>query len=110
MSETFIRTDGSQGVRVNVYNGKYSLNAAYEGKDGKVNLSWAKKQTGRDQFAEKATPISISLGDKETAKGVLRMLFKEIDGGATTQAQKPPAEKKPDPPPAATEYQDDVPF
>jgi hypothetical protein len=80
MADNFIRTDGSSGIVVNVYKDTYSLNSAYEGRDGKVNLNWAKRQTGKDQFAEKATPISVKLGEKAEATAALLMILKEITG------------------------------
>jgi hypothetical protein len=79
--EMFIRVSGSQGVIVNNYNGKYSLNSAWEGKDGKVNMNWAREQVKKDEFKEKATPIKVFLGDKESALKALREIYEAIEPG-----------------------------
>lgn len=107
MSEA-IRTGKTSGVKLEVYQGIYSLSAQNEN-NGKFWAQWAKYKKNKTDYFEKDFPVKAILGDKETAKGVLRMLFKEIDGGATTQ--NPPAEKKTDPPPPPPANVDlDVPF
>jgi len=35
---------------------------------------------GKDQYAEKATPIKVDLGDKEAAEGALLSALKQITG------------------------------
>ena len=80
MQDNFIRTSGTQGVIMQEYNGKYSMSSAWEGKDGKINMTWAKLQTGRDEFAAKATPVKVGLGEKDVAIGVLRTLLSELEG------------------------------
>jgi calcineurin-like phosphoesterase family protein len=60
----FIRTSEHGGFEVQEYNGKWSLCSAWEGKDGTVRVNWGKRQNGKDQYAEKATPIKVDhLGD-----------------------------------------------
>lgn len=76
----FIRTSGTSGIVLESYNEKYSLASAWESKEGKTMLRWAKEQRGRDEYAEKATPTKVTLGDKVTATGVLLMLLFEITG------------------------------
>lgn len=78
--DEFIRTKGTQGIVLQEYQGTYSVAAAWEGKEGKTMLKWGKEQKGRDNFAETATPIKITLGDRETAIGVLKMLLSEFTG------------------------------
>jgi hypothetical protein len=97
-----ISTAKDTGIKLDVYNGVYSLTAQRENQ-GKFWPVWAKFKKGKEAYQDKDWPVKVTLGDKETAKGVLRMLFKEIDGGKTTQAEKkPPAQKAP---PAQTQQQ-----
>jgi hypothetical protein len=72
--ENFIRTIGKQGVFVDEYQGKISLCAAYESGEGKAYRKWGKEQTKRDEYAEKATPVKVTLGTKENALEVLRQI------------------------------------
>ena len=81
--DEFIKTAGSQGLILQEYQGKYSLAAAWEGKEGKVNMKWAKEQKGKDEYAEKATPIKVSLGDRETAIATLKALLGQLGAAET---------------------------
>ncbi len=76
----FVRTSEKGGFEVQEYNGKWSLASAWEGKDGTVRVNWGKRQNGKDQYAEKATPIKVDLGDKEAAEGALLSALKQITG------------------------------
>ena len=76
----FVRTSEKGGFEVQEYNGKWSLCSAWEGKDGTVRVHWGKRQNGKDQYAEKATPIKVDLGDKEAAIGALLTALKQISG------------------------------
>ena len=70
--ENFIRTTGKQGVFIDEYQGKISLCAAYESNDGKSYRKWGKEQIRRDEYAEKATPVKVTLGDKDNVINILR--------------------------------------
>ena len=51
------------------------------GRQGRtVRVNWGKRQMGKDQYAEKATPIKVDLGDKEAAIGALLTALKQITG------------------------------
>jgi hypothetical protein len=76
----FVRTSEKGGFEVQEYNGKWSLASAWEGKDGTVRVNWGKRQMGKDQYAEKATPIKVDLGDEKTATGALLSALKQITG------------------------------
>jgi hypothetical protein len=78
--DDFIRTAGTNGIVLQAYKDVLSLASAWEGKDGKVNLRWAKEQKGRDEYAEKATPTKVVIGDQQTATGTLLLLLKRITG------------------------------
>jgi len=70
-----ITTDGKNGVKLTEYKGIYQLTACY----GEYE-KWGKPQTGKDTYAEKAMPIRLILGDKDTALGVLSQIAHEITG------------------------------
>ena len=76
----FVRTSEKGGFEVQEYNGKWSLCSAWEGKDGTVRVNWGKRQMGKDQYSEKATPIKVDLGDAQTATGALLSALKQITG------------------------------
>ncbi len=76
----FVRTSEKGGFEVQEYNGKWSLASAWEGKDGTIRVNWGKRQTGKDQYADKATPIKVDLGDEKTATGALLSALKQITG------------------------------
>jgi hypothetical protein len=78
--ETFIRTSEHGGFLINEYQGKYSLNSAWESDDGTVRQNWGKRQKGKDQYAEKATPIKVDIGDKEHATAALLFALQQITG------------------------------
>lgn len=80
MSDLFIRVSEHGGFQINEYKGSYSLNSAWESKDGIVRQNWAKRQKGKDEYADKATPIKVEIGDKKTAEAVLLAALKEITG------------------------------
>jgi hypothetical protein len=81
MSEA-IRTGGKDGIRLDEYNGGYSLVSLREGTDGKFREQWATYQLGKDKHAEKDWPVKVPLGsDRETAIGVLRTLLAELGAG-----------------------------
>jgi hypothetical protein len=76
MSE-FIRTDQEygNGVKLAEYKGKYYLHACREGKDGNVYDDWAYPQGPNRKPKDKAVPVKINLGDRETAKKTLIMIL-----------------------------------
>jgi hypothetical protein len=83
--DDFLRTSGTNGIVLQVYKDILSLASAWEGKDGKVNLRWAKEQKGRGEYAEKDIPVKITLGDQATATATLLMLLRNITGRDYTE-------------------------
>lgn len=75
-----IRTGNKTGVVLDTYNNKYSIASVSDDKDGTWRKEWARKQVGKDKLAEKATPIKVYLGEKETAIAALQQLIQEIQG------------------------------
>ena len=80
MSEEFVKTTDHGGFIVNEYRGSYSLNSAWQADDGVVRQNWALRQKGRDQYADKATPVKIDLGPTEDAKKALLEALRIITG------------------------------
>jgi hypothetical protein len=74
-----IMTGDKYGIELEEYKGQYSLAATYTGQDGVTRKEWAKRQTGRDQFAEKATPVKVRLGDRSSAVMALTKILNSLD-------------------------------
>ena len=101
MSEVIRATD-KDGVKLVFYRDNYELQAHKEGNDGTYYQQWSKPQIGRDKFADKAIPVKIVIGPKETAAGVLLSLLQEITGCEYVPSGEPRTRQElPD---------DDVPF
>jgi hypothetical protein len=81
MSEA-ISTGNNNGIKLEGYKGTYSLSSMREGQDGIFRAQWAKYQIGKDKIAEKNWTVKVSLGDRETAIGVLKMLLAELEGNS----------------------------
>jgi hypothetical protein len=94
MSEV-INTGDKKGIKLEEYNGVYSLSAYQENK-GKFWAVWAKYHKGSD-YQEKDWPVKVTLGDRATAEGVLLMILKEITGDE--YIIKPDDYEQPKPPP-----------
>jgi hypothetical protein len=73
-----IRTSEKSFIELEEYKGNYSLASCYEGTDGTVRKEWAKRQMGKDKYADKATPVKVFLGNRETAIAVLQTLMAEL--------------------------------
>jgi hypothetical protein len=72
MSE-IITTDGKNGVKLEEYNGVYSISACYNG-----YVQWGKMKVSKTDYADKDRPVKVVLGNKETAAQVLRELLTAI--------------------------------
>lgn len=92
-----IKTGDKTGVEIEEYQGRYALASLYIGTDGKMYKEWAYRQYGKDKVADKATPIKVSLGDKQQAIDVCREMLKYF--GHTFAADQLPVDSG-----------DDVPF
>ncbi|HQI26287.1 MAG TPA: hypothetical protein PLY95_03530 [Candidatus Paceibacterota bacterium] len=57
-----IEIDERRSVKIEEYNGNYSLVAMYNGFP-----QWAKYQIGKDKYADKARPVKVDLGDQAMA-------------------------------------------
>jgi hypothetical protein len=66
-----IKTGEKTGVKVEEYKGVISLSAQNIAGD-KNYTKWGKEQIRRDEYAEKATPVKVTLGDKDNVINILR--------------------------------------
>ena len=73
-----ISTGNKNGIILEEYKGNYSIAAQRESNDGRFFTQWAKPQIGKDLYGDKAQPVKINLGNKETAIGALKMILKEL--------------------------------
>lgn len=72
-----IKTTDYDGIYLEEYNGKYSINALRVSNE-KFYTVWAKYTKGKDVYQEKDWPVKVNLGDKETAKTTLLNLLAEL--------------------------------
>jgi hypothetical protein len=75
----FIRIDKYTVVKIEKYNGVFSLVEGWEGKGGDFKANWIKQPFGKEKI-EKELPKKIKLGDAETARNTLAMLWKQCGG------------------------------
>jgi hypothetical protein len=78
-----IRINDYDMVKLEEYNGKFSLVLGYEAKDGSFKVKWSKQEFGKGN--EKNVPVKVPLGDKPSAVMVLGMWLRELDGGERAQ-------------------------
>jgi hypothetical protein len=69
--DKIIKTGEKTGIKVEDYKGVISLSAQNVVGD-KSYTKWAKEQIRRDEYAEKATPVKVNLGNKDNVVNVLR--------------------------------------
>lgn len=74
MSE-IIQVDGKSGIKIREYQGKYSLQATYNG-----YVNWCKPKVSKDAYSDKDRPIEVQLGDKITADKILIEILNQITG------------------------------
>jgi hypothetical protein len=67
-------------VEVENYNGTYSIKEGWINREGKFNPNWCVKEFGKEK-TKKNVPVSVRLGDRDTALAVLGELYREISGG-----------------------------
>jgi len=102
MNDFWERKDG-YGIQVNEYNGNYSLQAAKQ-KEDKIYLDWAflsKWDEGTRGFVpdEKKRPMSVYLGDRESAIKALKFFLNELtrnDGGGQAPDPGDPVQGEPE--------------
>ena len=72
------KTTNYDAVQVDEYMGKYSISSHRVSND-KVYANWARYQTKKDEFNERAWPVKVVLGEKEMAIATLKAMIKEIE-------------------------------
>ncbi len=68
------------GIKLDEYNGKYSLLFCRVKKDGSYESQWAKYSKRKGDYQDKDWPIKVPLGDKKTAIGALEMILSYLRG------------------------------
>lgn len=67
------------------------MSDCYIGKDGEIRKTWGKKQKGRDEYWDKATPIKVTLGELDkaiqTVQGILDDLMSLV--GPSLEREQP---------------------
>jgi hypothetical protein len=85
----------------------YALQEGWVTREGEFKVNFCKREFGKKgSKTEKTVPVSIPLGNKETAIATLTMLLKEISGSGQQQPAPPTSPNRyPQEPP-----EDDIPF
>lgn len=68
------------GVFLEEYKGSYQLIAGRAGNEGTNYKRWAFPKTKDKKPTEKAIPVSVNLGDRSTAIGILKKMVAELEG------------------------------
>ena len=102
---TITMADSKYGdcILLDEYNGQISIVSAREGKDGKVHPQWAYPQDKDRKPREKAIPLKVTLGDRDTAIRHLRYMLDCLEAGGGED--EPPVSA-----PAPGPVDDDIPF
>jgi hypothetical protein len=75
-----ISVDKYTSLTVENYNNVFSIKEGWVGKEGAFKPNFCKREFGKEKI-EKKCPVSVRLGDRDTALAVLRELYAEISGG-----------------------------
>jgi hypothetical protein len=67
-------------VQLEVYNNVYSIQEGWKTRNGDYKPNFCSRRFGGKDAPEKTVPVSVKIGDKETAVAVLRELIAEIEG------------------------------
>ena len=102
--ELVIVDDYNNGIEINEYEGKYSLNATNRGKNDVDYRQWvflSRWSNGESVPDEKKRPMSVRIGSsKEDAIRTLETLIIKLKGGI----------REPEPPDSPSVPEDDIPF
>lgn len=98
MNEIFYKVPESKysdGVFLEEYKGVFKLIAGNTGRDGTNYKKWAFPQNKDRKPTEKATPVSVNLGPRYTAIGILKKMIAELENPHADffAAKKEPAVK-----------------
>ena len=67
-------------VSVEEYNGTYSIQEGWKTRNGDYKPNFCTRRFGGKDAPEKTVPVSVKIGDRDTALAVLRELYTEISG------------------------------
>ena len=93
-------------ILLDEYNGTISIVSARESKEGKIFPQWVFPQDKDRKPRDKAIPLKVTLGDRETAARHLRYLADCLDKGANNSTSYP----APDTPQQSDDDFEDLPF
>lgn len=83
-----IRIDQYTMLQLNEYKGVFQIQEGYEAHDGSFKPSFIKREIGkRGERTEKTIPLSIKIGDKQTAIFALQTILSNLRG-ATPEAHE----------------------
>jgi hypothetical protein len=72
--EDIITTKDKHGIKLEEYEGVYSLTACYNG-----YTQWGKQKVNKTDYSEKDRPIRVVLGDKDQAVKALLDIVNKIE-------------------------------
>ncbi len=84
--EDVVKVDNYNSVTIQEYDGKFSLNAVQNGQNDNFYLKWAfpsEWKNGKQKAGDKAWPVRVMLGDRETAINVLSTVLIKLKGQAS---------------------------
>jgi hypothetical protein len=76
-----IKTGVSSAIKLEIYNGNYSLTSGWIDKEGNFKLNWSTVETYNKETrvkTDKKMPIKISLWSKDRSIEILRELLTEL--------------------------------
>jgi hypothetical protein len=103
----YIEIGNDRAVRLDEYQNTFSI-SMHRNYLGKFYWQGCKVIIGKDQIAEKTSPMKATLGNRQMAIHVLSMFLKELMHGSQEDPQGPPRETSKPIPPLIDE--EDVPF
>lgn len=74
-----IEVDRFTKLRVEEYNGTFSIIQGYENREGKFSPTFIKREFGKEKTV-KTAPLSLKIGTRDTAKDTLVAIYREIYG------------------------------
>jgi hypothetical protein len=102
----YIEIGNDRAVRLDEYQGAFSISMHRKYQD-KWYWQGCKVIIGKDQIADKTSPMKATLGNRQIAIYALEVFLKELKYGSQEDPQGPPPASKVQAPPPE---QDDIPF
>lgn len=74
-----IEVDKYTQLRVEEYNGTFSIVQGYQNKEGNFSPTFIKREFGKEKTV-KTAPLSLKIGTRDTARETLAAIYREIYG------------------------------